>query len=461
MEQRYLPTSYGELLRENQILKQELLISRQASDITAELVAEQFENLDIILLELSQSVNTEKSLRQEMNIARKAAEAANKAKSDFLANMSHEIRTPMNGIIGMTDLVLGTDLNSDQRKYLQMVKTSAARLLKVINDILDFSKVEAGKLKLDPINFDLHESLENIMQMLTIRASKKGTSLSCEIDPALPRNVHGDSNRLTQVLINLTNNAIKFTEKGVVRLSATVIPQRNDADLHVKFSITDTGIGIPSDKQQLIFEAFSQADTSTTRKHGGTGLGLAISSQLVALMDSKIHVDSKPGKGSTFWFTCRLQKVNEEADKEHAIHPACKTPLSPADQQEMIRGKKILVAEDEPINQMLMSAMLAQFGLEVTTVDNGRKAVEKTAVEDYHLILMDLQMPDMDGFEATKRIKSMTNLPEIPPIIALTAHAMDGDREKCLQAGMEDYLSKPVNRDQLYSLLVRYLTRRK
>jgi signal transduction histidine kinase/ActR/RegA family two-component response regulator len=459
MGQRYLPTSYEGLLRENQLLRQELLISRQASGITAELVAKQFENLDVILKELSQSVNTEKSLRQEMSIARKAAEAANKAKSDFLANMSHEIRTPMNGIIGMTDLVLATELGPDQQKYLQMVKSSAARLLKVINDILDFSKVEAGKLKLDPINFDLHETLENIIQMLTIRANEQGTHLSCDIDAALPRNVYGDSNRLTQILINLTNNAIKFTENGSVLLNAALIPQRKDTDLHVKFSITDTGIGIPFDKQQLIFEAFSQADSSTTRKHGGTGLGLAISSQLVALMDSKIHVDSKPGEGSTFWFTCRLEKGKDA--REEASRPGVADFPSIRDSEEMIRGMKILVAEDEPINQMLMSAMLTQFGLEVATVENGKKAVEKLAAEDYHLVLMDLQMPDMDGFEATKHIKAMTDHPALPPIIALTAHAMGGDREKCLQAGMDDYLSKPVNRDHLYEILIKHLTRRR
>ncbi len=457
MKYLHHPNSFDELLRENLILKKELQVSREAADITAELVAEQFTKLDGVLKDLSQSFETEKTLRQEMTLARKAAVAANEAKSDFLANMSHEIRTPMNGIIGMTDLVLETKLDAEQKMYLQMVKNSAARLLKVINDILDFSKVEAGKLKLDPIDFDLRETLGNIIHMLSLRANQKNIRLDCEIDPALPPKIHGDANRLTQVLINLTNNAIKFTNHGSVCLKAVSIPNKRDDNVHIKFSIVDTGIGIPLDKQRIIFEAFCQADSSTTRKHGGTGLGLAISSQLVALMGSKIYVNSSPSKGSTFWFICKLQKAKHTTQENEISH---KTAVPFPEQKVRLQGLKVLVVEDEAINQALIIALLKQFGFIVTAVDNGEKAVEAVTDNDYHLILMDLQMPYMDGFEATKSIKAMTGKPNIPPIIALTAHAMERDRKKCLLAGMDDYLSKPINRSELYQVLVRHLSRK-
>ncbi len=457
MEYIYHPYSFDDLLRENQVLKNELLVARQAAEITAELVAEQFKNLDNVLKDLSQSVETEKTLRQQMTVARKLAEAANVAKSDFLANMSHEIRTPMNGIIGMTDLVLDTELTAEQKMYLQMVKNSANRLLKVINDILDFSKVEAGKLKLDPIDFDLYEVLENIIHMLSLRAKQKNVRLTCEIDSALPRKVNGDSNRLTQVLINLINNAIKFTNEGSVCLKAVPIPQRSDSNVHIKFSIIDTGIGIPSDKQRIIFEAFCQADSSTTRKHGGTGLGLAISSQLAALMGSRIYVNSTPGEGSTFWFTCKLQKAKRLEPQKKKTPP---TNISLSEQKGLIKGMKVLVAEDESINQALISTLLTQFGFNVTAVENGKMAVEAVASGDFQLILMDLQMPDMDGFEATKRIKAMADTHKKPRIIALTAHAMGKDREKCLLAGMDDYLSKPIDRNELYQVLLRHLPRK-
>jgi two-component system, sensor histidine kinase len=442
------------LIAENEALINELRVARQAAAITAELVAKQFANLDIILRELDQRARNEKVLRQDMAQARQAAEAANIAKSEFLANMSHEIRTPMNGIIGMTDLVLATELRDNQRHYLEIVKQSANRLLRVINDILDFSRVESGKLELDPTVFNLSEALNNALTMFIPAAQHKGLRLNITIDPAVPRQVYADANRLLQIIVNLVNNAIKFTNSGAV--TVTIAPYRKSRrQIHyIRFSISDTGIGIAREKQQQIFESFRQADSSITRQYGGTGLGLAISCQLAELMGSRIELSSEKDRGSTFWLDCALP-----AEPPPEQHLPAVVPIDTASWStpEDLKHYRVLLAEDDRINQTVVTALLDQLGLAVTVVSNGREAVDEMVANDYDLVLMDLQMPEIDGFEATRQIRLLEGARGETPIVALTAHAMEKDRDKCRQAGMNDFLSKPIDGDRLNLVLGTYL----
>ncbi len=435
--------------RMNRLSYAELRLSYQNEVLISELTAAG-QNLETLNRDLKEEIWHSKQIEIELQQAKENAEKMSQAKGEFLANMSHEIRTPMNGVIGTLQLLEASELTSAQLEYVQTANKSAEALLSILNDILDLSKIEAGKLSFEIIPFDLGEIIHDLVVLYSLKAEQQGVTLSCHIDEKLPVTLRGDPTRLRQILLNLISNALKFTQQGTVDIVVTTL-SAGEGCMDIKIAVTDTGIGIPEHAQSSLFKAFTQADGSTTRKYGGTGLGLAIVSQLVDMMGGELGMKSTEGKGSTFWFVVPFEVSRLKLKKSqnyHTIKVAC-----------ALTGK-ILLVEDNPVNQMVARKMLEKIGVSVTLVNNGLEALTALDNNSFDLVLMDCQMPEMDGFEATRVIRQkhiQVLSGSALPIIAMTANVMEGDKQGCLDAGMDDYIGKPVKTDELETVLQRWL----